>query len=143
MKSKYVIIIGCGTLGSAIANQLSAQGHSIVMIDQNENSFNDLGSEYSGFKIHGDANEFFILSQAKVEKADLVLAVTNDDNLNIMLSQICQEIYNIREVIARVNKPKSAELFDKLGIRTICPTLLAASSLMEMITKSGVTRGDL
>lgn len=130
MKSKYIIIIGCGTLGSTLANQLSFRNHSIVMIDQNEDAFDELGSEFSGFKIHGDANEFFILQQAKVEKADMVLSVTNDDNLNIMLSQICRSIFKIQEVIARVNNPKRAELFNKMGIKTICPPILAVDSLM-------------
>lgn len=131
MKAKYIIIIGCGTLGSALANRLSSMGHSIIMIDHNEDSFKELGDEFSGFIIHGDANEFFVLRQAKVEQADIVLAVTDDDNLNIMLSQICQKIYHIPEVIARVNKPKSSEIFNKLGIRTICPTLLAVDIFME------------
>ncbi len=134
MEAKYIVIIGCGTLGSTLANQLSGTGHSIVMIDRNEDSFKALGDEYSGFMIHGDANEFFILQQAKVEKADIVLSVTDDDNLNIMLSQICQQVYHIPEVIARVNKPGSARLSDKLGIRTICPTLLAAEGFLSRLT---------
>ena len=131
MRTKYIIIIGCGTLGSVLANKLSALGHSIVMIDRNESSFSALGDEFSGFMIHGDANEFFVLKQAKVEMADIVLSVTDDDNLNIMLSQICQNIYQIPEVIARVNKPKSAEVFQKLGVRTICPSLLAVDRFLD------------
>lgn len=133
MKSQYVIIIGCGRLGAALANRLSRLGHSIVTIDHNEDAFSELGNEYSGFKIHGDANEFFTLRQAKVENADLVLALTDDDNLNIMLSQICQKIYHISGVIARVNNPKSAQLFSALGIKTICPTQLAEEYLLGIL----------
>lgn len=130
MEIKYIIIIGCGTLGSSLANTLSGMGHSIVIIDKDESAFMTLGNEFSGFMIHGDANEIFILRQAKIEKADIVLSVTDDDNLNIMLSQIGQRIYNIQEVIARVNKPQSSEIFNKLGIRTICPTLLAVDKFL-------------
>jgi len=133
MQVKYIIIIGCGTLGSSLANTLSGMGHSIVVIDRNEEAFASLENEFSGFMIHGDANEFFILKQAKVEKADIVLSVTDDDNLNIMLSQICQKIYHIPDVIARVNKPRSAEVFNKLGIRTICPTLLAVDGFLDSL----------
>jgi len=136
MKSQYVIIVGCGILGSALANTLSALGHSIVIIDHSEDSFDELGNEFSGFKINGDANEFFVLSQAKVDKADVVLAVTDDDNLNIMLAQICQKVYNIPNVIARVNQPKSAELFNKLGIKTICPATLALDSLVRILDQT-------
>ena len=135
MKTKYIIIIGCGSLGSVLANNLSVAGHSIVVIDQDPDSFESLGSEFSGFKIDGDANEYLILRQAKVDKADIVLAVTNDDNLNIMISQICTHIYKIKQVIARVNKPQSAEIFTKLGIDTVCPTLLARDNLMQAIEK--------
>lgn len=135
METKYIIIIGCGTLGSSLANKLSSLGHSIVMIDHDAASFSALGDEFSGFMIQGDANEFFVLKQAKVEKADIVLTLTDDDNLNIMLSHICQKIYHIKEVIARVNNPRSAEIFDKLGIRTICPTLLAVDSFLDQLRK--------
>ncbi len=136
MKSQYIIIIGCGSLGAILANRLSTLGHSIVVIDQNPASFDALGSEFSGFKIDGDANEYIVLRQAKVDKADIVLAITNDDNLNIMISQICTHIYKIKQVIARVNKPQSAEIFAKLGIQTVCPTLLATDKLVHAIEAS-------
>jgi trk system potassium uptake protein TrkA len=142
MISKYIIIIGCGTLGSTLANRLSGSGHSIVVVDHSEVSFEQLGSEFSGFKIHGDANEFFVLRQAKVDKAEIVLALTDDDNLNIMLSQICRQIYKIPEVIARVNKPGAAELFAKLGIKTICPTLLAVDRFLDILGSANGTEGE-
>lgn len=141
MKVRYIIIIGCGTLGSALGNRLSELGHSIVMIDRDENAFQALGNEFSGFMVNGDANEFFTLKQAKAEKADLVLALTDDDNLNIMLSQICQKLYNIPRVIARVNHLESAQIFDKLGIETVCPPLLAAESLLESLSEANKGEG--
>lgn len=123
-------------MGALLANKLSDMGHSIVVIDHNAASFDALGSEFSGFKINGDANEYVVLRQAKVEKADIVLAITNDDNLNIMISQICTHIYKINQVIARVNNPQSAEIFAKLGINTFCPTLLAMDNLLYTIEAS-------
>ncbi|GAB1468961.1 hypothetical protein MASR2M64_17300 [Candidatus Cloacimonadota bacterium] len=133
MKEKYIIIIGCGTFGSTLANRLSSAGHSLVVIDQQEASFKNLGDEYSGFIIHGDANEFLIISQAKVDKADIVLALTDDDNLNIMLSQICTKLYNVPRVVARVNNPSSSSVFSKLGIETICPALLGCDALEKSL----------
>jgi len=140
MKEKYIIIIGCGTLGSTLANRLSNAGHSLVVIDQLEESFKNLGDEYSGFIIHGDANEFFIISQAKVDKADVVLALTDDDNLNIMLSQICTKIYDVPKVVARVNNPNSSSVFSKLGIETICPALLGCD-VLEKTLQSDLSQG--
>lgn len=136
MKEQYIIIIGCGTLGSTLANRLSSAGHSLVVIDQKESSFKNLGDEYSGFIINGDANEFFVISQAKVDKADVVLAMTDDDNLNIMLAQICMKLYNVPRVVARVNNPGSSGIFNKLGIETICPALLGCDVLEKSLTEA-------
>lgn len=133
MPSQYIIIIGCGRLGSTIANKLSTTGHSIVMIDHNEAAFDLLEIDFSGFKIQGDANEFFVLQQAKVEKADIVLALTDDDNLNIMLAQICQNLYQVSQVIARINKPSRHRMLEDLGIKTICPVLLTQDHLLNLI----------
>lgn len=137
MEIKYIVIIGCGNLGSALANRLSSLGHSIVVIDRREAAFKALGDEFSGFMIQGDANEFFVLRQAKAEKADIVLTVTDDDNLNIMLSQICQKIYHTPQVIARVNQPRSAEIFNRLGVSTISPVDLALDSFLAGLNCSG------
>ncbi len=116
-----------------MANRLSALGHSIVIIDRNDDAFKGLDAGFSGFKITGDANEFFILKQAKVEKSDVVLAVTDDDNLNIMLAQMCQNIFGIKNVIARITNPGRQSIYDDLGICTICPEHLAANRFMEIL----------
>lgn len=116
-----------------MANRLSAIGHSIVMIDRSNSAFELLDMGFSGFKVFGDANEFFILKQAKVDKADMVLAVTNDDNLNIMLAQMCQTIFGVKRVIARISNPGRQKIYDDLGISTICPELLAADRFIEML----------
>ncbi|MEF3695129.1 MAG: TrkA family potassium uptake protein [Candidatus Cloacimonadota bacterium] len=136
MKDKYIIIIGCGSLGSNLGNQLSSLGHSVVMVDNNEMAFDRLGIEFSGFKIHGDANEFFVLKQAKADKADIVLAVTDDDNLNIMLAQICQTLFLIKEVFVKVTNPNRQKLYSDLGIQTICPVTLAADSFIGLLKGS-------
>jgi trk system potassium uptake protein TrkA len=133
MKTKFIVIVGCGGLGSTLANRLSALGHSIVIIDRNDDAFKGLDAGFSGFKITGDANEFFILKQAKVEKSDVVLAVTDDDNLNIMLAQMCQNIFGIKNVIARITNPGRQSIYDDLGICTICPEHLAANRFMEIL----------
>lgn len=133
MKVKYIIIIGCGRLGSTLANRLSSMGHSIVMIDRSEDAFNMLNVEFSGFKIHGDANEFFVLKQAKAEKADIVLAVTDDDNLNIMLAQICQTLFDLTEVYAKVANPNRLGLYHDLGIKTLCPVTLATDAFINLL----------
>ncbi|OGD34233.1 potassium transporter TrkA, partial [Candidatus Atribacteria bacterium RBG_16_35_8] len=125
-KDDYIIIIGCGRLGSHLANLLSASKKSIVIIDKNEESFKRLNPNFSGFTIEADAIEEEVLEEAKIDQADVVVSVTNDDNTNIMIAQIAKKIYNIPKVIARLVEPNKQKIYDKLGIVTICPTILSA-----------------
>jgi len=84
----FIVIVGCGRLGSHLANQLSRAGHGVVVIDTNEHAFGNLSPEYSGFRVEGDATELAVLKQAKVNKADLVVATTRADNINLMVAQV-------------------------------------------------------
>lgn len=131
MKGRYIIIIGCGRLGRLLAHRYSVKGDSIVMIDKEERAFQNLSSDFSGFTIEGDATEISILQSAKIEKADILLAVTNNDNINLMVSQIGKNIYKIKTVIARVKNPVREVVFNNLNIKTICPTLLAADEFLS------------
>jgi trk system potassium uptake protein TrkA len=137
MKNRqYVIIVGCGRLGSQLANHLSTQGHSIVMIDLNNNSFSSLSTEFSGFKLEGDATEFSVLTQAKIAQADKVIAVTDDDNINLMVAQIAREIFKVKDVIARVVDPLKQIIFQDLGVETLSPTLLSQNYLQNWMQKA-------
>ncbi len=136
MKDKqYIIIVGCGRLGSSMANFLSTQGHSIVMIDLNGSAFHRLNTEFSGFKMEGDATEFSLLKQAKIDKADVLLALTDDDNINIMVTQIAREFFGTKKVIARVIDPLKQTIFNDLGLETLSPTLLTQDFLRTWISK--------
>lgn len=132
-KDEYIIIIGCGRLGSHLANLLSASKKSVVIIDKDEKSFNRLDSNFSGFTIEADAVELQILKDAKIDKADIVVAVTNDDNTNIMVSQIAKRIYNTPKVIARLIEPNKQKIYENLDIITICPTILSAEEFSKII----------
>ena len=101
-QSQYVVVVGCGRLGSILACRLSSQGNSVVVIDPNEVSFNNLNSEFSGFQITGDASELSVLRSAKADKADCLLAVTDRDNINLMVAQIAKNIFQVSTVLARV-----------------------------------------
>src|SRR4030042_874447 len=130
----YIIIIGCGRLGSYLANQLSNTGHSIVVIDNQESAFEQLETEYSGFRIEGNATEFNVLKQAKIDKADMVLATTHDDNLNIMVAQIAKKIFKIKNVVARVFDPEREKIYNQMGIDTVCPTIVSGEIFLNSIS---------
>jgi len=132
-KRSYVVIVGCGRLGSFLANSLSREGYSVVVIDKSEEAFEALTAEYSGFRIEGNATEAAVLRQAKIDKADIVIATTHDDNLNLMVAQVAMEIFNIKKVIARVFDPKRERIYKEIGIDTVCPTIISGNAFLRTI----------
>lgn len=129
----YIVIVGCGRLGSYLANQLSRAGFSVVVIDQNGIAFNKLSADFSGFRIEGDATQMVILKEAKLGSADVLIATTQDDNVNLMATQIGREIFHISKVLARVYDPERVDIYNHLGIETICPTSAAAEMFLHAI----------
>lgn len=132
-QSKYIVVVGCGRLGSILACRLSSQGNSVVIIDSHESSFNNLNSEFSGFKITGDASERAVLLSAKADQADCLLAVTNKDNINLMVAQIAKQIFQVSTVLARVFDPAREKIYRDFGIATISPTQLSAEVFLASI----------
>ncbi|MFZ7128602.1 MAG: potassium channel family protein [Desulfobacterales bacterium] len=124
--SLYIVIVGCGRLGSHLANQLSGAGHSVVVIDRDEATFTDLSPDFSGFRLEGDATRTAVLREAKLKDADVCLAATSEDNVNLMVAQVARKVFNVPHVLARVFDPRREQVFDRLDIETICPTSVAA-----------------
>jgi trk system potassium uptake protein TrkA len=130
--SKYIIIVGCGRLGAYLANRFSHAGHSVVVIDGNAESFEKLSLHFSGFKIEGDATELQVLKQAKIDRADLLLATTERDNINLMVAQVAQKIFKVPHVMARVYIPDRENIYRELGIETICPTTIIGDLVTDL-----------
>jgi trk system potassium uptake protein len=136
MASQYMIIVGCGRLGSFLANQLSRRGHSIVVVDRRQEAFDKLSAEFSGFQLHNDAAELDVLRLAKIDQADCLLATTDNDNLNLMVAQIARSIFGVPTVIARVYDPAYETIYHQLGIAVISPTQLSGDALLRMLAGS-------
>jgi trk system potassium uptake protein len=133
IQSKHIVIVGCGRLGSSLANQLSRQGHSIVVIDLHETAFAKLSSEFSGYKMIGDASEHHVLREAGLHKADCVFATTTEDNTNLMVAQVAKEVFSVTNVVARVYDPVRKSVYHTFGIETICPTQLSTDAFLEQV----------
>ncbi len=136
----YIVLIGCDRVGSLIANRLSEEGHEVVVIDNDESSFENLSPEFAGFRIIGDPGEVDILKQAKIENADAVFVTTLKDNLNLMIAQVAKNIFNIPCVVARLQDPKREEIFSSFGIKTISPTRIAAEELLKEVEPFNVCK---
>jgi len=131
----YVLIIGCGYLGSYLANNLSRTGHAVVVIDKDEQAFNALSSDYSGFQIEGDATELAVLTRAKMNQADMVVSVTPDENINLMVTQVAKNRFNVSRVFAQTYDYGREKMYSELGIETICTTSVLADLFLKHITQ--------
>jgi trk system potassium uptake protein TrkA len=138
----YIVIVGCGRLGSHLANRLSHVGHSVVVIDTDEATFNDLSPDFSGFRVQGDATQIAVLKEAKLKKADVFFAVTHEDNVNLMVAQVARKVCDVPQVLARVFDPRREQVFAQLGIETICPTSVAAEMFLLTVASGRAARGD-
>ena len=134
-KSLYIVIVGCGRLGSFLANRLSHEGHSIVVIDSDESTLGALSAEFSGFRVTGDGTEFAVLKEAKTDRADVVIATTQEDNVNLMVCQVARKVFEVPTVIARVFEPERSDIYQALGVETICPTTIAGEVFLDRLGK--------
>ncbi len=132
----YVIIVGCGRVGSELARLLSSEGHNVVVIDRSPSSFDRLGSSFNGLTLVGNGFSVSLLKQAGVEKADAFCAVTNGDNTNLISAQVAKKIFKIPKVFARIYDPQRAQIYSTLGLDIISGTTLFASMLRDKIIES-------
>lgn len=129
----HVLIAGCGRVGSGLARDLVTQGFAVAIIDESPEAFHLLGDDFPGEFVVGRALDWEVLREAGIERAVAFVACTDGDNTNIVIAQIAQKKYGIRCVVARVYDPLRAELFEQLGIRTVCPTRDVQVSLFDAV----------
>ena len=127
----YVLIAGGGKAGANVMRTLVRNGHEATIIEQDPDRYERLEAEFEHQAMHGDATELFVLEKAGIKRPpDLVLALTGDDEDNLVISQLAKEKYGVPKVIARVNDPRNQAHFDLLGIS---PTVSATGSIMALI----------
>jgi len=127
----YILIAGGGKVGANLARLLLRADHEVTLIEQRADRFSALEEEFEHVAMRGDATELFVLERAGIKRPpDLVLAVTGDDEDNVIICQISKEKYGVPKVIARVNDPRNQAHFDLLGIS---PTICATSNIMGLI----------
>jgi trk system potassium uptake protein len=98
ISNKQVVVIGCSRLGATIASKMSSEGIAVTVIDKDEDAFRKLSDDFSGYTFVGDAENIQTLIDARVNQADLMIAVTDKDNVNLMISEICSRIFKVDKV---------------------------------------------
>ena len=127
-----IIVIGCGKVGSSLARELVEAGNEVVIIENDRNLLTN-ADDIDCIKINGVPIDKDVLKSAGIETADAVCAVTQDDNMNIMTSQVAKEIFKVDRVIARIFNPGSRELFEEFGLETICSTSLTVDAILRTL----------
>ena len=134
-KADYVIIIGCGRLGANLASALSDDGGNVLIMDQNRDSFRRLSASFGGLSVVGNGTDLDALKEARIEDASTVIAVTNNDNTNIMVAQIARDLFHVKNVIARLFDPERETVYQEFGIKTICPAVLSVKEIDKLLTQ--------
>jgi trk system potassium uptake protein TrkA len=138
----YVIVAGGGKIGANIARTLIGMQREVTIVEQRRDRFELLESEFGHSAMLGDATEIAVLERAGIARPpDLVLAVTGDDEDNLIISQIAKEGYGVPKAIARVNDPRTQQHFDLLGItQTVCATSGLLGLVEHEVPEHGLVR---
>jgi trk system potassium uptake protein TrkA len=126
----YILIAGGGKVGRNLTKDLLEMGHEVTLLEHSPSRYRTLEEEFEHVVQLGDATELYVLETCGIARADLVVAVTGDDEDNIIVCQVAREEYGVVKTIARVNDPRNQEAFDLLGIS---PTVSSTQMIMALI----------
>lgn len=126
----YAVVAGGGKVGWNLARELIAKGHEVTLLESDRDHYLTIEQELEHAVQYGDATELWVLERAGIQRADLVIAVTGDDEDNVLICQVAKEKYLCDRVIARVNNPRNREWFAMLGIQ---PVVSATDLILRLI----------
>ena len=126
----YAIIVGAGKVGRNLARELIGKGHEVTLIESSRSRYLAIEEEFEHAVQYGDATELWVLERSGIQRADLVIAVTGDDEDNMLVCQVAKEKYLCDRIIARVNNPRNHDHFRLLGIQ---PAVSATDLILRLI----------
>ncbi len=129
----HVVIMGCGRVGSALAEKLDHAGHSVAVIDQDATAFRKLSSSFAGRTVTGVGFDRDRLREAGIERADAFAAVSSGDNSNIISARVARETFSVPTVVARIYDPRRAEIYQRLGIETVATVAWTTQQIIRRI----------
>lgn len=133
----YVIIVGAGKVGYYLAKTLIQEGHEVLLMEKDRKTAEHLGEELGEVVVHGDGCEIRTMTEAGMRRANVVVAVTGDDEDNLVICQMAKRKFGVSRTIARVNDPKNEELFQQLGIDQTVSSTRIIFNLIEQQIESG------
>ena len=134
-----IVVIGCGRVGSALARNLAARRREVAVVDVDPSAFDRLGSTFAGTRVAGSATDRRMLVDAGIEEADALAVVTGSDDVNAVVARLARHAFHVPRVVARLHDPRTAEAYERLGIRTIAPVSWAIARFGDLLTFTDVT----
>ena len=126
----YVLIVGAGKVGWNLARELIAKRHEVTVVESDQRRYAVVEEELEHSAQYGDGSELWVLERGGIERADLVVAVTGDDEDNILISQVAREKYGVDRIVARCNNPRNLQHFELLGIK---PAVSATDLILRLL----------
>ncbi len=128
-----VLIIGCGRVGSGLANELTLRGHQVTVVDKDPLAIERLGPAFKGKAIVGFGFDREVLEAAGIQRADGLAAVTASDEANVIAARIARDIYRVPRVVARLFDPRQAEIYKRMGLQTISPVAWGIHRIADLL----------
>jgi trk system potassium uptake protein TrkA len=128
-----IVIVGCGRVGSVLAEAFDSGGHDVLILDVSTRAFERLPPEFRGRAVRGDGTDEDVLRRAGAEHADVFLALTEGDNRNVMATQIATENLGAVRAVAKINDPVRAAAYAELGIATVCRTTMLSDAIQGFL----------
>jgi trk system potassium uptake protein TrkA len=129
-EGKYIIVGGAGTVGWNLARELLEKGHEVTLLESDRDRYAAVEQELEHNIQFGDGSELWVLERAGISRADMVIAVTGDDEDNMLICQVAREKYLVDRIIARVNNPRNRQWFELLGIK---PYVSATDLILRLL----------
>ncbi|GHJ60416.1 Trk system potassium uptake protein TrkA [Nocardioides sp. OK12] len=129
--------MGCGRVGSTLANSLEDRNHTVSIIDSEPDAFRRLGPAFNGDKVAGIGFDQQVMEKAGIRRADAFAAVSSGDNSNIIAARVARETFGIQQVVARIYDPGRAEVYQRLGITTVATVKWTADQVLRRILPAG------
>src|ERR671927_1452484 len=126
----YVVVVGAGKVGWNLARELLDKGNELTVVESDPQRYAVVEEELEHAAQYGDGSELWVLERAGIERADLVIAVTGDDEDNILICQVAREKYGVDRVVARCNNPRNLPHFELLGVK---PAVSATDLILRLI----------
>lgn len=133
----FILIVGGGNVGYYLAKALNGSSHEVVLMEKDRQVFRMIADELGELVVQGDGCEVRLLEEAGAARADAVIAVTGDDEDNLVICQMAKRMFNVPRTIARVNNPLNEELFHRLGVDATVSSTKIIQNLIEQEIHTG------